>query len=536
LKLDRYISLLLFCLTGLSSVQAQISPGPLAKAHAHLEGINNCTKCHSIGNAVTNKNCLACHKEIQTLISQKRGYHVSPNVKSKQCVDCHNDHHGLKFEMTRFDQKKFNHKEAGYVLKEAHATLDCKDCHQPSKIGNAQIKKRENTFLGLEQSCISCHKDEHQGTLSKNCASCHNENKFKPATGFNHDKARFKLKGAHTKEACINCHKITIKNGEKFQEFKGLKFSTCTSCHKDVHDGKFGNNCLKCHTEESFKNPNITGFFDHNQTNYPLSGMHTKVDCKSCHKAGSYTKTINTNQCKNCHTDYHMGDFAKNDLSPDCKECHSLQQAFSFSSFGIIEHEKASFNLEGGHLATPCSACHKSEEKWKFKFKGTQCVDCHKDIHQGKLSEKYYVKQDCKQCHNSEIWSDVTFEHERTGWKLEGKHAKSSCRECHFIKENISDSVPSQRFASLTQKCTECHKNIHGDQFAVEGETDCIRCHSVLKDWKINNFNHSKTNFPLVGKHVDVECKACHKETVIENEKERRIYKLSKYQCIDCHS
>jgi nitrate/TMAO reductase-like tetraheme cytochrome c subunit len=315
------------CLLVNLAAKAQISPGPLSKAHAHLEGMSNCTKCHSIGNAVTNKNCLACHKEIQSLITQKRGFHVSNAVKSKKCVDCHNDHHGRKFEMTRFDQKKFDHKEAGYVLQGAHATLECKDCHQPAKIENAQLKKRENTFLGLQQTCISCHKDVHQGTLDKNCASCHNVKKFKPATGFDHNKSKFKLQGAHTKQACVDCHKVTVKNGQEFQEFKGLKFSSCTSCHKDVHEGKFGANCLKCHTVESFKKPNITGSFNHNQTNYPLTGMHVKVDCKSCHKSGNYTTAINTNQCKNCHTDYHKGDFTKKGVSPDCKECHTLDQA-----------------------------------------------------------------------------------------------------------------------------------------------------------------------------------------------------------------
>lgn len=530
------ILFLIFSLLGFITVNAQISPGPLAQAHAHLEGLSNCTKCHSIGNAVTNKNCLACHKEIQSLITQKRGYHSSKAVSTKTCVECHNDHHGRKFEMTRFDQKKFDHNSTGYKLEGAHSTIECKDCHKAGNIENAAIKKRDKTFLGLQQTCVSCHKDYHQGTLDNKCISCHNMKKFKPAPGFDHNKAKYKLKGAHTKQACVDCHKKTTKNGLEFQEFTGLKFSSCTSCHKDVHNGKFGNNCLKCHSEESFKNPNIKTTFNHNQTDYPLTGMHVNVDCKSCHKGNTYTTPINTSQCKNCHTDYHKGDFIKKGNSPDCKECHVLEKAFTFTNYGIAEHQKTSFNLEGSHIATPCAACHKSEEKWKFKSLGTQCVDCHKDIHKGIISEKYYPKSDCKQCHNSDVWNSVLFEHDKTGWKLEGKHAEATCKDCHSRKENGTYFLTSQRFSSVKGKCTVCHENIHGDQFAINGETDCLRCHSVIKGWDVNNFDHSKTKFPLDGKHINVECKACHKETRIENNIERRVYKLNKLRCIDCHS
>src|SRR6185503_11348080 len=40
---------------------ALFSPGALAKAHAELEGISNCQKCHEQGKRVTAQKCLACH-------------------------------------------------------------------------------------------------------------------------------------------------------------------------------------------------------------------------------------------------------------------------------------------------------------------------------------------------------------------------------------------------------------------------------------------------------------------------------------------
>lgn len=64
-------------------VFAQLSPGELSKAHAHLEGLSNCTKCHVLGEKETTSKCLECHKEIKNLINQKKGYHSSSEVSGK---------------------------------------------------------------------------------------------------------------------------------------------------------------------------------------------------------------------------------------------------------------------------------------------------------------------------------------------------------------------------------------------------------------------------------------------------------------------
>ena len=82
---------------------AQISPGDLSKAHAHLEGASNCTQCHAVGNKVTREKCLACHQEIKNNIDANKGYHASKEVKGKNCAACHNDHHGRDFQLIKFD-------------------------------------------------------------------------------------------------------------------------------------------------------------------------------------------------------------------------------------------------------------------------------------------------------------------------------------------------------------------------------------------------------------------------------------------------
>ena len=222
------------------AANAQISPGDLAKVHSHLEGMANCTKCHILGEKVSNEKCLACHTELKVRIDLKKGYHSSAEVKGKQCASCHNDHHGVSFQILRFDKDKFNHILTGYKLEGAHSSKKCADCHKAAFISDSKIKAKKFSYLGLNTECLGCHADYHQKTLSVNCADCHNADKFNPASKFSHTRAKFQLTGKHEHLACADCHKTSIKNGVKFQEFKGVQATNCTNCHKDVHQNKFG--------------------------------------------------------------------------------------------------------------------------------------------------------------------------------------------------------------------------------------------------------------------------------------------------------
>ena len=121
----------LILLTAGASVSAQISPGKLTESHAHLEGLSNCTKCHLLGEKVSNEKCLDCHREIAARIKDRKGYHFSPVVRANDCSKCHSEHHGRNFQMIHLDTGEFSHAETGYDLLGAHAGLSCKVCHKP---------------------------------------------------------------------------------------------------------------------------------------------------------------------------------------------------------------------------------------------------------------------------------------------------------------------------------------------------------------------------------------------------------------------
>ncbi len=507
----------------------QISPGDLAQVHSHLEGISNCTLCHELGESVTNEKCLDCHKEIQTRITQDKGYHASSEIKGKACASCHNDHHGLKFEIIRFDKEQFDHKLTGYELLGAHKLKKCEDCHKNEFITDQKIKDKKFSYLGLNTDCLSCHDDYHQKSLSANCVDCHGMKKFKPAPKFDHNKTKFTLQGKHMDVACEKCHPIETVNNTKFQKFKGIEFRNCTSCHKDVHDNKFGQDCKKCHTENSFLNIKSLEGFDHSKTNFALEGKHVNLDCKKCHKT-KYTDPIKHARCADCHQDYHEKQFVGQGKNPDCKDCHSVN-SFVGSSYTIEKHNLGAFPLEGAHLATPCFVCHKKEDKWVFKPMGQRCVDCHTDIHADYITPKYYPENDCKACHSVTSWNKIQFDHKTTDFDLLGAHKNQTCRSCHF--KGSTTQVRKQAFKGMATDCASCHLDTHAGQFEKEGKTDCSRCH-INENWKPEKFNHDNTRFALDGRHKDVACYKCHKELVV-NDKKVVQYKLEEFKCENCH-
>ena len=516
-------------------VYGQISPGELAKVHLQLEGMSNCTQCHILGKKVSNQKCLDCHTELKTRVILQKGYHSSPEIRGKECVTCHSDHHGINFQILRFTKEKFNHTITGFNLDGAHGKKQCIDCHKTEFIKDQKIKKKKFTYLGLNTACMTCHVDYHQQTLSANCTDCHDYTAFKPARKFDHNKAKFQLTGKHQEVPCISCHKTEAKNGQKFQEFKGIKFGNCSDCHQDVHLNKFGQNCTQCHTEQSFSIIKGVQTFDHSKTDFKLEGKHLKVVCNACHRT-KLTNALKFRECKDCHTDYHKSQFVKQGVSPDCSQCHTVN-GFAEFTYTLEQHNASVFPLKGAHLATPCFACHKKESSkadtnWNFRNIGKHCIDCHTNIHQTFISEKYYPEASCSSCHNEESWSAINFDHQKTNFELAGAHAKKSCRDCHFKKDN--SGIVHQQFNGLSTTCANCHNDVHVKQFEINGVTDCTRCHDLTLFTPATKFDHSKTLFPLDGKHKDVACVKCHK-VIQDKESAFVLYKIKDFKCENCH-
>lgn len=395
----RKISLigLLILLFPAYGVHAQLSPGKLANPHSNLEGLNNCAKCHSnnVRSSSDPKLCRDCHEAIDIRMKNGAGLHGGENFND--CGKCHPDHLGREFDLISWravggTREKFKHELTGFKLEGAHSKAKCVDCHQIKFIKDALILKgapefKKKTFLGLGTECLSCHKDVHGKMFQKKkCLDCHDADKWKPAKGFDHNvDTRYPLRGKHIGLECSKCHtqglpwELPVKRIKRDED-------ACITCHKDVHKGKFGRDCAKCHQEEGFKKIKTNGF-DHAKTQFPLEGRHADVSCNQCHKNGESWVLTRFQRCIDCHDNFHKGEFTKTKRPERCEDCHTVE-GYVPAYYGVHEHNKTDFPLKDAHLATPCAACHlksvngrNESVKRKFRFSSTDCVACHDRIH-----------------------------------------------------------------------------------------------------------------------------------------------------------
>lgn len=545
----KYLIKLSILILTFQNVSAQLSPGELSQAHADLEGLSNCTKCHEIGKKVLPQNCLSCHKILNDRIKSGRGLHA--DAGHEDCADCHSEHHGREYKLIYWDDGKdnFEHKETGFELLGKHATLKCNDCHSPENIKDkqnlqSQGKNLDNTFLGLSQDCLTCHRDEHRGQMKNNCLNCHDMQGWKPAPKFDHNNNRFRLTGLHKKVKCKSCHKSIRDNkfedDNSFLKFAGLKFKNCTSCHKDPHSNKFGQKCKSCHNTSGWRNYSKNNF-NHSKTNFPLQGKHASVDCEKCHGRKKSKKIAKFDQCQDCHKDFHSGQFKDRPQKGNCEECHS-ENGFVPANFTLNDHNKTKFPLIGAHLAIPCIACHavasiNHTNTLQFDFDSTNCESCHNNPHLGQVDKyvksinKSTGKTGCEFCHSTNSWNGVQFDHSQTQFLLEGKHKFVNCNNCHKNNNGLYHT-----FKPLSQECSSCHEDIHKGQFKdSQNKINCAKCHNPI-DWFAEKFDHEiHSNFKLQGAHSNVPCEKCHQSeksfgmTIVR-------YKPLSSECKSCHT
>lgn len=373
---------------------------------------------------------------------------------------------------------------------EGHAKFEteCEQCH-------VTLEKESQG-----KQCLACHdhqdvaKDirEHTGFHGRlpaedteNCKHCHSEHKGRAedivnfnSEAFDHKQADFELKGAHRGVVCKDCHT------ERYTKFNQAP-SNCFACHEksDAHQGKLGEECEKCHSEENWKR----SAFDHDKdTKFKLTGGHKELVCRLCHAEEHYKDTP-----KDCYTCHFVNDRHNGQFGDKCEKCHTSQDWKK----PIFDHSKdTKFSLTGRHQQAQCASCHK-QNPYEVKLKQT-CVSCHEkdDEHLGRNGS------DCAQCHSTKDWKQTDFDHDRdTPFALRGKHTELICTACHRSAE--PDALKDAG-------CIDCHRanDVHRGS---EGE-GCGDCHNPAGWREKVFFDHGLTRFPLIGLHGIAACESCH--------------------------
>ncbi|REJ99489.1 MAG: hypothetical protein DWQ36_25370 [Acidobacteria bacterium] len=457
--------------------------------------------------------CADCHEALDF---------APPETGPRACDACHRadfdatidpDHRQAGFPVTCSSchslrgwqpAREFDHAATGFLLDGGHRGVECISCHQ-------------TTFAGTPASCFSCHEPDYSGAVDPNhvqagfettCESCHTTQAWQPAA-FDHGRTAFPLTGGHRNVDCSSCHQ---------EGYSG----TPTECYA-CHDADFGatvdpnhvqagfeTTCESCHTTQAWE----PATFDHNLTAFALTGGHRGVDCVACHQDGYSGTPVD---CYSCHEADFAGvadpDHVAAGFDTSCESCHTTQ-AWQPATF---DHSSTAFQLTGGHQGLECAACHADG----YDDTPAECYACH-EADFGATVDPNHVQAGfelaCESCHTTQAWEPATFEHDLTGFTLDGGHQGLDCVSCH---QDGYEGTPSECFA--------CHEpdfaaTVDPNHVAAGFPTDCESCHTT-QAWQPATFDHDLTAFALTGGHRDVDCISCHQDG----------YSGTPSECFACH-
>jgi cytochrome c1 len=247
---------------------------------------------------------------------------------------------------------------------------------------------------------------------------------------------------------------------------------------------------------------------------------HAKLEatCEKCHL--KFDKKAQSGLCADCHKEVgkdiaeQRGYHGRLEAGKECNDCHpdhkgrwALGVTLDKEKF---DHAKTDYPLKDGHADSKvqCESCHLAGKK--YSEASSVCNECHKkgDKHKGMMGT------DCERCHSEITWKKLAFDHNKTAYKLLGRHNEVQCFKCHM----------DDNYKETPKLCNTCHKkvDIHKGSLGIK----CDDCH-VERNWKEFTFDHDrKSTYSLLFKHRQVKCASCH-----INDK----YKGTPLLCKSCH-
>jgi hypothetical protein len=350
---------------------------------------------------------------------------------------------------------------------------------------------KKHALLSGPEHCADCH-DLAKGKPEFKCLNCHGGIREDQKSGRHPS-----LGNTITSNICAGCHSMHAAGGASSGEME--KQGKTGSPH-----GSIGIACRNCHTSTSFIPIRPFPDFKHSETHYPLSEMHSGLDCRQCH-----VKLVFANvgkQCVDCHADFH-----RRQLGSNCEKCHTAR-GWRINLTAGNSHTNR-FPLIGAHAAVDCESCHKSAAVSQYRGLSTDCASCHpRDYAAAKSPDHQAAKfpTTCQSCHTvMDSWFGAKFDHSRyTGFLLLGGHAQVDCAACH----------KNGKFAGTSSDCVSCHTKDYlataNPKHARTGFPQlCSTCHNTTS-WTGAVFNHSTALFSLTGAHTIVPCATCHKNSV----------------------
>ncbi len=358
------------------------------------------------------------------------------------------------------------------------------------------LSAQSRTHLPLNG--VTSHAD-----LSGNCGACH------PAP----------WASERTSDLCLACHTDVT-----------TQLASASGIHGVVAAGDA--DCRTCHVDHGGAAGVLTDFQGdaalHERTRFSLAQHATQADgspfaCTACH-ASSYT-SFDQAVCTACHGQLNAPFIAQHraDFSGDCLGCHDGK-----TTLATFDHSITRFPLEGKHASAVCRQCHTGTT---LSAAPTTCSACHAkdDAHKGQFGT------DCGGCHKATAWLDVTFDHSKSSFPLDGQHKTVACTQCHANSVfkgtptacSACHQAPATHVGSLfTGSCTDCHTTagwkpatLLDHSFPIDhggSASECAVCHPANYAAYTCYGCHAHTQAGIVAKHLDEgitnvqDCVKCH--------------------------
>ena len=142
--------------------------------------------------------------------------------------------------------------------------------------------------------------------------------------------------------------------------------------------------CQVCHGFANFSVQNLGATkYDHDKTDYPISGFHTRNKCITCHEQNikDFTVKEDFSDCDGCHQDSHKSVIS---AKRDCNTCHKMKVRFRKTTF---DHGKETrWPIRGEHKKNRCKDCHKIGSKPVAP--NMNCITCHTRRAQGAVRRR----------------------------------------------------------------------------------------------------------------------------------------------------
>jgi hypothetical protein len=285
------------------------------------------------------------------------------------------------------------------------------------------------------------------------------------------------------------------------------------------HGEELDISCSECHTPEGWKLDEKHYSFDHNNTQFPLTGQHQTFDCRKCHETLVFSEA--ETECMSCHTDVH-----EQTVGMECERCHTSQ---SWLVHNITEiHQLSRFPLTGPHITATCNDCHKSASSLRFEPLGVECIDCHEADYLSATNPNHLenaYSTNCTDCHSmlAFTWTGAGIDH--SFFPLTQGHDLTDCFQCH---------TQGTDYGTISDECSTCHEDdfnttLNPNHQQAGFTLGCADCHTTSPGWKpANFFEHDVQFFPVYSGEHNGEWNSC-----VDCHTNPADYSI--FSCTECH-